>query len=83
MSSATPIRANRCARCSKAAECPWPEPPAGQRGRTDEEALHRRIGGARTPWHGHTGSAGAALLWIHVHLRDPASVTNLSHQFAP
>ena len=46
------------------------------RGRTEEEALNRRIEDAPTP-------AGAALLWIHVHLRDPTSVTHLSHVFAP
>ena len=35
------------------------------------------------PSHSHTGPAGAALLWIHVHLRDPTSVAHLLHVFAP
>ena len=30
VSSAAPTGANRCARCSQVAACPWPEPPAGQ-----------------------------------------------------
>ena len=42
-----------------------------------------RIEGAHTPSHEHAGPAGAALLWIHVHLRDPTSVAHLSHVFAP
>ena len=44
------------------------------RQRTEEEALQRRIEAAQTPSHGQAGPAGAALLWIHVHLRDPTSV---------
>ena len=79
VSSAAPAGANRCARCSQVAACPWPEPPAGPRRRTEEEALHRRIGGAHAPSHGRAGPAGAALLWIHVHLLDPTSVAHLSH----
>ena len=75
--------AYRCAFCSKVAACPWPEPPAGLRRRTEEEALHRRIGGAHNPLHAHASPAGAALLWIHMHLRHPTSVGLLSHVFAP
>ena len=73
----------RCARCAQVAACPWPEPPAGPRRRTEEEALHRRIEGAQAPSHERAGSAGPALLWIHVHLRDPTSVAHLLHVFAP
>ena len=83
MSSAAPTGANRCAQCSQVAACPWPEPPAGPHRRTEEEALHRRIGGAHAPSHKRAGPAGSALLWIHVHLRDPTSVAHLSHMFAP
>ena len=83
MSSAAAMGANRCAQCSVVAACPWPEPPAGPRRRTEEEALHRRIRDAQTPSHGHAGPAGAALLWIHVHLWDPTSLAQLSHVFAP
>ena len=45
--------------------------------------MQRCIEGAQTPSHGQAGPAGAALLWIHVHLRDPTSVAHLSHVFAP
>ena len=83
VSSAAPTGANRCAQCSRVAACPWPEPLAGPHRRTEEEALHRRIGGAHAPSHKRAGPAGAALLWIHVHLRDPTSVAHLSHLFAP
>ena len=83
MSSTASTGANRCARCTQVAACPWPEPPAGPLGRTEEEALRRRIEGAHTPSHEQAGPAGAALLWIHVHLRDPTSVAHLSHVFAP
>ena len=83
VSSAAPTGANRCAQCSQVAACPWPEPPAGPHRRTEEEALHRRIGGAHAPSHERAGPAGAALLWIHVHLRDSTSVAHLSHVFAP
>ena len=83
MSSAASTGANGCARCTQVAACPWPEPPAGPRRRTEEEALRRRIEGAHTPSHEQAGPAGAALLWIHVHLRDPTSVAHLSHVFAP
>ena len=83
VSSAAPAGANRCAQCSQVAVCPWSEPPAGPHRRTEEEALHWRIGGAHAPSHERAGPAGAALLWIHVHLRDPTSVTHLSHVFAP
>ena len=38
---------------------------------------------AHTPSHERAGPAGAAFLWIHVHLRDPTSVAHLSHVFAP
>ena len=82
-SSTLPAGINRCTQCCQVAGCPWPEPPAGTRQRMEEEALQRRIEGARTPSHGHSGSSGAALLWIHVHLRDPTSVVNLSHVFVP
>ena len=83
VSSAASTRANRCARCAQVAACPWPEPPAGPRRRTEEEALHRRIEGAHAPSHERAGPAGAALLWIHMHLWDPTSVAHLSHVFAP
>ena len=83
VSSAASTGANRCARCAKVAACPWPEPPAGPRRRTEEEALHRRIEGAHTPSHKRAGPAGAALLWIHGHLWNPTSVAHLSHVFAP
>ena len=83
MSSAAPTGANRCAQCSQVAACLWPEPPAGPHRRTEEEALHRRIGGAHAPSHEPEGPAGAARLWIHVHLQDPTSVAHLSHMFAP
>ena len=83
VSSAASTGANRCARCAQVAACPWPEPLAGPGRRTEEEALHRRIEGAHTPSHERAGPAGAALLWIHVHMRDPKSVAHLSHVFAP
>ena len=83
MSSAAPMSANRYARCSQLAACPWTEPPEGPRRRKEEQALHRRIGDAQTPLHGNEGPAGAALLWIHVHVRDPMSVAQLSHVFPP
>ena len=76
VSSAASTGANRCARCAQVAACPWPEPPAGRRRRTEEEALHRRIEGAHTPSHERAGPAGAALSGIHVHLRDPTSVAH-------
>ena len=83
MSSATPTDANRCAQCSLLAACAWLEPPGGPHSRTQEEALHRRIGGEHAPSHKRAGPACTALLWIHVHLRDPTSVVHLSHVFAP
>ena len=83
MCSAAPAGANKCAQCSQVATCPWPEPPAGPHRRTEEEALRRCIWGAHAPPHKRAGPAGAALLWIHVHLRDPTSVAHLSHVFAP
>ena len=83
VSSAEPTGANRCTQCSQVAACPWPEPPAGPHRRTEEEALHRRIGGAHAPSHERAGPAGAALLWIRVHLRDPTSGADVSHLFAP
>ena len=49
VSSAASTGANRCARCAQVAACPWPEPPAGPRRRTEEEALHRRVEGAQNP----------------------------------
>ena len=61
VSSAASTGANRCARCAQVAACPWPEPPAGPRRRTEEEALHRRIKGAHTPSHERAGPVGAAL----------------------
>ena len=82
MSSAAPMGANRCAQCSQVAACPWPEPPAGRRRRTEEESLQRRTEDSQTPSHGLAGPEGAAVLWIHVHLRDPTSVAHLSHVFA-
>ena len=83
VSSAAPTGANRCTQCSQVAACPWPEPPAGPHRRTEEEVLHQRIRGAHAPSHERAGPAGAALLWIHVHLRDPTFVAHLSHVFAP
>ena len=83
MSSAALTGANRCAQCSQMAACSWPEPPAGPHRRTEEVALHRRIEGAQVPSHERAGPAGAALLWIHVHLRDTTSIAHLSHVFAP
>ena len=83
MSSAASTGANRCARCAQVAACPWPKPPAGPRRPKEEKALHRRIEGAHAPSHERAGPASAALLWIHVHLRDPTSVAHLSHVFAP
>ena len=83
VSSAAPGGANRCTQCSKVAACPWPEPPAGPHRRTEEEALHQRIGGAHAPSHERAGPRGAALLWIEVHLRDHTCITHLSHVFAP
>ena len=83
MSSAARTGANRCARCNQVAACPWLKPTAGPRRRTEEEALHWHIEGAHAPSHKPAGPAGAALLWIHVHLRDPTSVAHLSHVFAP
>ena len=83
MSSAAPMGANRCTQCSQVAACPWPQPPASPGRRTEEEALHRGIGDAQIPSHGHREPAGAAPLWIHVHLRDPKSVAHLSHVFTP
>ena len=62
------------------AACPWPEPLAGPRRRTEEDW---RIEGAQAPSHERAGPTGAALLWIHVHLRDATSVAHLSHVFAP
>ena len=56
---------------------------AGPCWRTEEEALRQRIEGAHTSSHEHACPAGAALLWIHVHLRNPTSVAHLSHVFAP
>ena len=78
VSSAAPTGANRCARCSQVAACSWPEPPADPHRRTEEEALHRRNGEAHAPSHERAGP-----VWIHVHLRDPTSVAQLSHVFAP
>ena len=82
VSSATLKSANMCAQCSKVAACPWPEPPAGPRRRTEDEVLQQHIEGTQTPSHGQEGPAGAALLWIHVHLRDPTSIRHLSTVFA-
>ena len=83
MSSTAPTGANRCTQCSQVAAYPWPEPPAGPHRRTEEEALHRRIWGGTRPLTRTRGPAGAALLWIHVHLRDPTSVAHLLHVFTP
>ena len=83
VSSAASTGANRCAQCAQVAACPWPEPPAGPLRRTEEEALHRRIEGAHAPSHKRAGPTGAALLWIHVHLRDRTSVAHVSHVLAP
>ena len=49
VSSAAATGANRCERCTQVAACPWPEPPAGPRRRTEEEALRRRIEGHTPP----------------------------------
>ena len=83
VTSATPTGTNRCTQCSQVAARPWPEPPPGPRRRIEEEALQRRIEGAQTSSHGQAGHAGAARLWIHRHQRDPTSVAQLSHVFAP
>ena len=83
VSSAALTGTNRCAQCSKVAACPWPKPAPGPRLCTEEEVLRRRIQGAQTPLHVQAGPAGAALLWIHVHPRDPTSVAHLSHMFGP
>ena len=83
MSSTAPMGPNRCARCSQLAGCPWPKRPASPHRRTEHVDLHQRIGVAQTPLHGHAGPAGAAPLWIHVHLRNPTSVAHLLHVFAP
>ena len=83
MLPAAPMGANRCMQCSQVAACPWPEPPAGPRRRTEEEALHRRIGDEQSPARGPAGPVGAAVLWIHVHLRYPTSLAHLWHVFAP
>ena len=83
VSSAAPTGTNMCVQCSQVATSPTPEPPAGPHRRTEEEALQRSIGGAHAPSHGRAGPAGAAFLWIHVHLRDPTSVAHLSKVIAP
>ena len=83
VSSAALMGANRCTQCSQVAACPWPEPLAGPCRRTEAEVLHRRIKDAQTPLHGHAGPAGAAFLWMHVHLRDTRSVAHLRHVFVP
>ena len=83
VSSAAATGANRCERCTQVAACPWPEPPAGPRRRTEEEALRRRIEGHTPPHTNRRAPRAAALLWIHVHLRDPTSIAHLSHVFAP
>ena len=83
VSSAAPTGANRCKQCSQVATFPWPEPPAGPQRRTEEEALHRSIRGAHLPSHERAGPAGAILLWIHVHLRDPKPIAQLLQVFAP
>ena len=81
MSSTVPVGTNSCTGCSQVAACPRPEPPPGAWRRTEEEELRRRIEDAQTPLQDQTGPAGAALLWIHVHLRDPTAVAHLSHRF--
>ena len=80
---ATPTATNRCAQCSQVAACHWPEPLAGARRHTEEEVLQPRIEGAQSPSNSPAGPASAALLWIHLHLRDTTSVAHLSHVFAP
>ena len=76
MSSTAPMGMNGRTQCSQVAACPWTESPPGLRLRTEEEALQRRIEGAQTPSHGQAGPAGAALLWIQGHLREPSSVVH-------
>ena len=83
MFSAALMGANSRTQCSQVAACPWPEPPAGLRRRTEEETLHWRIEDAQAPLHGHADPLGAALLLIHVYLRDPTFLSHLSHVFAP
>ena len=83
VSPTKPTGTARCAQCSRVAACLWPEPGAGPRRRTEEEALQRRIHCASTPLHGQAGPAAAALLWMHLHLRDPTCVAPLLHVFAP
>ena len=48
-----------------------------------EEEHAATHGGHAGPSHGQAVPAGAALLWIDVHLRDSMSVAHLSHVFAP
>ena len=38
---------------------------------------------AQIPSHGQAGPTVATPLWIHLHLKDPTSVTHFSHVFAP
>ena len=84
VSSAAATGAHRCERCTQVAACPWPEPPARPRRRTEEEALRRHIEGAHTPSHEQAGPPRALpFCGSHVHLRDPTSIAHLSHVFAP
>ena len=83
MSSTVLAGTNKGAQCSQVAACPWCEPPPGPRRHTEGEVLQRGNQGARTPSHSHVGAACAALLWIHVHLRDPTFVVHFSHVFTP
>ena len=83
VSTDMPTGANGFAQSAQVAASPWPEPLAGPHRRGEEEALHRRIREAHTPSNDRAGPAGAALLRIHEHLRDPTSVTHLSHVCAP
>ena len=77
VSSAALTGANRCAQCSQGVACPWTEPATGRHRCTEEEGLHRGIGGAHAHSQEGAGPAGAALLWIRVHLQDPTSVAHL------
>ena len=50
-------------------------------GRVNQQAGEKH--GNRTGTSGEEAHPDAALLWIHVHLRDPTAVAHLSHVFAP
>ena len=66
----------------------WPRAPGANLPQARAGARRRRpctgaLRGHMPPHKKRAGPTGAALLWIHVHLRDPTSVAHLSHVFAP